>query len=458
MTKLLPIVAALALAGCAIGPDYQRPAVDLPQDLGVRQSGVPAQEKWWTLFNDPVLDAMVDEALNANRDLKAAAARIEQSRGQFEIARADQYPRAGVQFDKSRDRSSERIGFAPPPEAIESNHNRLVLRAAWELDFWGKYRRATEAARAELAASEAGREAIRNALVGDVTRGYFALRALDASLATAERTLLGRVKSLELQQLRYDNGMANELELNQIRADVLGTRALIPLLEQRRSGQEGALAVLLGRSPREIFQASIARGTTTTPESIEVPAALPSDLLLRRPDLRQAEEQLKAANARIGVARAAYFPSITLTGFYGGQSQELSDLFVGPARTWSVAAGVLQPLFAGGQIRGGVEFAEGRAKEAAEQYQQAIAIAFRETRDAIVAQSATRTIFEAQAQREQALAKTLELANLRYENGVYSLFELLETERQLLAVRLERIDAERDRRTAIVDLYLALGG
>jgi len=458
MIKPLALVSALALAGCAIGPDYQRAAVELPETLGVPQSGVPVQDKWWTLFNDPVLNALVDEALAANRDLKAAAERIEQARSQFEITRSDQLPQAGVQFDTSRDKASALGSFPLPSDAIYTNNNRLVLRASWEIDFWGKYRRATEAARADLAATEAGRDAIRNTLVGDVTRGYFALRALDDSLAISERTLIGRTKALELQQLRFDNGMANELELNQVLADVHGARALVPLLEQRRLRQEAALAVLLGRSPREVFEVRIDRGISTTPAGVEVPAALPSDLLLRRPDLREAEERLKAANARIGVARAAYFPSIALTGFYGGQSQELSDLFTSQARTFSIGAGLLQPLFAGGQIRGGVDLADARTREAALVYVQAIAIAFRETREALVAQTATREILEAQRLREAALARSLELARLRYDNGIYSLFELLETERRLLAVRLEAIDAERDRRTAIVDLYLALGG
>jgi multidrug efflux system outer membrane protein len=190
---------------------------------------------------------------------------------------------------------------------------------------------------------------------------------------------------------------------------------------------------------------------------VEVPAGLPSDLLLRRPDLREAEERLKAANARIGVARSAYFPSITLTGFYGGESQALADLFTGPARTWSLAAGLLQPVFGAGQIAAGVEFADARAREAAVAYQQAIANAFREVRDAIGAQSTTREAQRAQQAREQVLARTLELARLRYDGGTVSLFDVLETERQLLLVRLEAIAAERNRRDAIVDLYVALG-
>jgi multidrug efflux system outer membrane protein len=235
------------------------------------------------------------------------------------------------------------------------------------------------------------------------------------------------------------------------------SQALIPVLRQQRVRQEGALAVLFGRTPREVYAAQVDRGTSTPPLVTEVPAGLPSDLLLRRPDLREAEARLHAANARIGVARAAYFPSISLTGFYGGESQSLSDLFTGPARTWNLTGALLQPLLAGGQIRGGVDLANARTREAAELYQKAVANAFKEVRDAIAAQTNLREAYTAQQERERALARTLELSRLRYDNGAVSLFEVLETERQLLLARLDAIDAERDRRAAIVDLYLAMG-
>ena len=284
------ILSAL-LAGCTVGPDYERPPVELPGNLGVPSTTTTTvPDQWWKVFNDAVLDSLVAEALDANRDLKAAAERIEQARAQFTITRSDQYPQAGVEAIKSRDKASAVGPFPLPSDAIYSDTNRLVLRASWELDFWGKYRRATEAAKAELAATEAGRDAIRNTLIGDVVRGYFALRALDESAAIAERTLVGRSKGLELQQLRYDSGIVGELELNQVRSDVEGARALIPAIYQRRLRQEGALAVLLGRSPREVYAARVERGITYD-AVVEVPAALPSDLLLRRPDLRQAEER-----------------------------------------------------------------------------------------------------------------------------------------------------------------------
>lgn len=455
--KMLPLALALLLSACAIGPDYERPKADLPDDLGLAKSAQAAPRDWWKLFQDPALDALVAESLERNRDLRAAAERVEQARSQVTIARAALSPDAGVDARVSRDRSSQLSGFPPPADSIETNSHRAVLRLSWEIDFWGKYRRATEAARAELAASEAGREAIRSSLVGEVMRGYFNLRSLDRRLEALATTLEGRRKALELQKLRLDAGVVGEFEYRQVESDLRVTEALLPALRQARTRQEGALALLAGRSPREVFAAAVSRGTPVTPSVLEVPAGLPSDLLLRRPDLRQAEERLHAANARIGVARAAYFPSITLTGFFGGESQTLSDLFSGPARTWSLAGGLLQPVFAGGQIRGGVEVAEARTREATEAYQQAIANAFREVRDAIAAQTNARDAVAAQRSRAEALGRTLELSKLRYDNGAVSLFEVLETERQAIAARLDAIDAERERAAAIVELYLALG-
>ena len=372
-------------------------------------------------------------------------------------ARARLTPDAGVRYDASRTRASENSSFPVPPEFIESNSHRLVLTASWELDVWGKFRRGTEAARADLAATEAGAEAIRRSLVGDVVRGYFAVRALDRRLETVERTRLGYAKALELQKLRLDAGLVSELEYRQVESDLKGADALVPRVRQQRTVQEGALALLLGRSPRQIFEENIARGDPALPPAVDVPAGLPSDLLLRRPDLVQAEERLHAANARIGVARAAYFPTITLTGYYGGESTSLGDLFSSPARTWSFAGGLLQPLFAGGQIRGANEAQDARTREAVELYQKAIANAFREVRDALAAQGNLREQHLAQVERERALSRTSDLARIRYENGAVSLFNVLEAERQLLGTRLETIDTERDRRNAIVDLYLAIG-
>ena len=294
-----------------------------------------------------------------------------------------------------------------------------------------------------------------------MVRNYFALRALDRRVELLTAELAGWDKSVELQKLRLDAGIASELELRQVEAAQAAAQALLPVMRQERTQVEGALSVLLGRSPRAVLEETIARAgpqaVEARIETVEVPAGLPSDLLLRRPDLREAEARLHAANARIGVARAAFFPSITLTGFYGGESQSLGDLFSSSARTWSAGAGLLQPLFAAGQIRGGLELAEARTREAAELYQKAVAVAFREVRDTIAAQTNAREALIAQRARERALARASELTRLRYDNGSVSLFEVLEIERLLIAARLEAIDAERARSAAIVNLYTALG-
>jgi multidrug efflux system outer membrane protein len=459
LALILVLLALLVmfLQGCTVGPDYKRPDVDLPEKYGVVQSTQAAGQDWWKVFNDPLLDRLEEEALGHNRDLRAAAERIEQARAQVRITGADQLPSVGVEATRSRTRSSA-VGPLPlPPDFIETTDNRLVARLSWELDFWGKYRRATEAARANLVATEAGREAVRLSLVSDVAHGYFTLLALDRRLAIVEQTRDAWAQSLDLEKKRLDAGAVSELDYHQIESQLRGTEALIPPLRLARTRQEGALALLLGRAPREVYAANVERNDVGAPAKVEVPAGLPSDLLLRRPDLVQAEAQLHAANAGIGVARAAYFPSISLTGYYGGESQALADLFKSPARTWSLAGDVLQPLFAGGQIAGGVDLANARTREAVELYQKSVANAFREVRDAIAAQTDLRDAANAQFARERSFVRTVDLTRLRYDNGAIDLFELLATERLLLAARLDAIDAERDRRNAIVDLYTALG-
>ena len=447
----------ILLQGCTMGPDYKRPEVELPADYAAKQASVEAAQDWWKLFNDPALDKLEEEALAANRDLRVAAEHIVQARSQLAITRADQLPQAGVSANHNRTRSSSISSFPVPSEFLETNDNRVVAQFSWELDFWGKYRRATEAARAELVASEAGRDAVRNSLVSDVAHGYFALLAYDQRIATLDRTRQSWAEALDLQKIRMDAGAVSELEYRQIESQLRAAEAFLPTMRLTRARQESALTILLGRTPRDVFQAKVDRGNLVTPDNVEVPAGLPSDLLLRRPDLRQAEAQLHAANARIGVARAAYFPDISLTGYVGSESEALKGLFTGPARTWSLAGNLLQPLYAGGQIQGNVDLAESRTREAAELYQKAIANAFREVRDAIVAQGELREAWVKQNERELAYSRTLDLARARYQNGTINLFDLLETERQLLAARLDAIDAERDRRDAIVELYTAVG-
>jgi len=459
MRSRLPVaaLAALALSGCInVGPDYVRPETTVPERWGTPPPAVAIDPQWWKIFNDAELDKLVGEALAHNRDLAIAAARIEQARGQLAVTRSYESPDVGIQGSRGRERQSQSGSFPVEPQYVVANSNRWGLAASWELDFWGKYRRATEASRAELLASEAGRDAVRATLVADVVRGYVALAAIDRNRTIALRTLEGRRIAMDLQRKRLDAGVISELDLRQLEATVAAAEALVPVIDQNRVRQETALAVLLGRSPREVYDPVVGRGPIATPIA-QVPPGLPSEVLLRRPDLRESEAKLVAANARIGVARAAYFPAISLTGFYGSESVQLSNLFSGPASAWNMVGQLTQPLWAGGQIRGGVQVAEARQQEAALQYQQAIANAFREVRDALAAQSNFSESVAAQLKRENALATSLEMQALRYKGGLANLFELLQTEDDLLKARLELVEAERLQRAAIVDLYTALG-
>jgi len=290
--------------------------------------------------------------------------------------------------------------------------------------------------------------------VAIVINTYFQILAAQDRLRIARDNVNAATRILKVFQDRIGVGTATGLDIAQQESLVAQQRASIPPLEQLLRQNIATLGLLLGEPPARL---TVRGGSLSAIVPQRVSPGLPSDLLLQRPDIRQAEEQLHAANARIGVARAALFPSITLTGYYGGESQALGDLFTGPARTWNIGAGLLQPLFAAGQIRGGVELAEARTQEAAELYQKAVATAFKEVRDSIAEQTNAREALIAQRARERSLARTAELTRLRYDNGAVSLFEVLDIERLLIAARLEAIDAERARSAAIVNLYLALG-
>jgi multidrug efflux system outer membrane protein len=351
----------------------------------------------------------------------------------------------------------------PPGVERTTDSYRGTLNVSYELDLWGRLRNATAAARADLLASEASRETVRIALVADVVQAYFTLRSLDEQVAATERSVTSRAESLALQKKRYDSGVISEFEYRQLEAEELAARAQLPVLENQRARQENALAVLLGRSPRAIYADAVVEKApaTDTParlQALVVPAGLPSELLLRRPDLVEAEQRMIAANARIGAARAAYFPSLSITGFFGGESAAMSELFTGPAGTWQAAASLTQPIWNAGRIGAQVDAANARQRQALAQYQLAIQNAFREVRDAVLAQAKTREQFDAENQRAATLREALRLAKLRYESGVASQLDVLDAERNLLAAELNRSGALRAQRVAIADLLKALGG
>lgn len=465
MTSPRTLVATLmlaALAGCmTVGPDYKRPQTDMPEQWPGATSAEPVNAAWWRTYEDPVIDKLVDEALLQNLDLRQAIARVAEARAGLGIARADQYPGVTANGSASRNRASQSsLLGVPAGNDPEYSRYRATLDAAYEIDFWGKYRRASEAARAELLGSQFNRDAVRLTLVTDVVRSYFNLRALDAQVEVTKRTISSRLASTALTRKRFDAGVASEFDLRQSEAEAAQAQALLPTIESQLSQQETALAVLIGRSPRDIVVKPVDRGTAievlTAPPP--VPSGLPSDLLERRPDIRAAEQSLVSANARIGQAKAAYYPSISLTGLFGVESSSLGDLFKAPSRIWQFSASAAQTVFDAGRTGSRVAAAEAREQQVLTQYQSSIQRAFKDALDALVIQRKARESADAETVRRDALKSSLDLAQLRYDNGIASLLEVLIAERALLDAELNRVEAQRAQLSATADLFKALGG
>lgn len=468
MSRTLPaILSTLVLAGCAVGPDYERPVFDLSSAWPFGKAAVPtaplrkadtAGERWWSLYADPVLDRLVDEALEHNANARIAAARVLEVRALARIADADLYPTVSAGFTGKRTKSSEVASFPLGNRPRIQNSHVATLDVSYELDLWGKYRRASEAAQAELFGAESARDAVRLSLTAQVAQQYFALLAADAQVDVAKRTLASRDETLALFRKRQEAGSLSEYLLHQAVAEQAATRSQLASLQQAQDRAESALALLLGRSPRQVMESTVERGTPPAIAELVIPAGLPSDLLLRRPDLREAEQQLVAANARIGSARAQFFPSLGLTGYLGSESTAFSKLFSGPAATFMFAANLTQPIWNSGRIAANVEATEARRDQAVDRYRQAVASAFKDVRDALAAQNAAREMLEAETVRADALGKALNQAQLRFDAGIASRLDVLDVERNLLAAELARIDSERARKSALADVFKALGG
>lgn len=466
--KRLPVaaLAALSLAGCAVGPDYQRPDIDLPAqwrstpaaDADVARPVSSTGERWWAVYGDPVLERLIDEALSNNADAAIATARVLEARAIASQTDANLYPDVSANFSGSRTRNTQRGTMPAGATPRMQNYYSATLDVSYEIDLWGKYRRASEAARADIFAAESAREAVRLSLVAQVAQQYFALLAADAQVEVARRTLTSRGETLNLFTRRVEAGTLSEYELHQAVAEREATRSQLASLMQTQDRAESALSVLLGRSPREVMSGAMERGTPAPIRDVVIPAGLPSELLLRRPDLREAEEALIAANARIGSARAQFFPSIGLTAFLGSESTQFSDLFSGPAQVFQFAAAITQPIWNAGRIRAGVFITEARRDQALARYRNAVASAFKDVRDALAAQSAARETLTAETARTAALEKALAQAQLRFDAGVSSRIEVLDVERNLLSSELARIDSERQRKSALADMFKALGG
>jgi multidrug efflux system outer membrane protein len=447
----------ILLAGCAIGPDYRQPEIASPPawQVDMQDAQDTANTAWWEQFNDPVLNDLIGVALRENYDLRVATARVEEFYGRYGATRADLFPQVGYGAAASRVQASEKgpIALVPGTSSLYNSYD-AQFTASWEIDLWGKLRRATEAARADLLAAEDVRSGVILSLVTSVATAYIDLRSLDRQLEITRQTAKSREESVKLFELRFEGGTISELELSQVRSEYYVALAAIPDLEKRVRQQENFVNLLLGRNP-----GPVERGNVIDAISLPaVPAGLPSDLLTHRPDIRQAEQQLIAANARIGVAKAQYFPSISLTGLFGSASADLSDLFTGPAKTWSYAGSLAGPIFTAGKIKGTVKAAQAVQQEALFTYKQAIRNGFREFEDALIDQDRTRIQIDALAKQVGVLTTYARLARLRYENGYTSYIEVLDAERSLFNSQLSYAQTQDRLLRALVNLYSTSGG
>jgi multidrug efflux system outer membrane protein len=442
-----------ACSGCVLGPDYVRPTVAVPESYRFAPGAAPGSTPvvtlaempaWWRSFGDPELDALVSEALVANHDLRIATARVEEFAARVVATRAQGLPQVGYGASAGRQRTIGR----------EVGSYSALLSASWELDLWGRIRREDEAARANLLGTEQARLGVALTLVSTVVSGYVTLLDFDRQLEVAQDTVEGRRRNVEIFQMRLDGGVVSDFEMMQVTAEYETAVGAIPDLQQAIAQQEHALSSLVGRNPGAIRRGGKLQALTAPP----VPAGLPSDLIARRPDILQSEQQLVAANALVGAARALYFPTLSLTGFGGSASSELDNLFTGPARTWSFIGQLLGPIFAGGAIDSANRQAEARREQALESYRQTIQSAFRDVDDALAAIHGTRALVASLERRVAALQRAVELAIERYENGYADYIEVLDTERSLFSAELSLASARGDGYRSLVGLYRALGG
>lgn len=453
----LSALLVLGLNGCMVGPDYTRPDVAAPEAFRFQEpeAADPADTAWWQQFDDPVMEGLINEALANNKDLRIAAARVEEFAGALTSTRAALFPQIGYGAAGSRDRFSEQLGTPASPGVPNPRITyQALLSASWEIDLWGRIRRESEAAQAGLFATEEARRGVVLALVSATAVGYTSLRTLDKQLEIARATAKSYRETLDLFELRYAGGVVSLVQVSQIRSQYEFALAQVPLLEALVARQEHALSALLGRNPGPILRGKPIEQLKLPP----VPAGLPSDLLARRPDVLQAEQDLIAANARIGAARALYFPTLSLTGAVGTASAELDDLFTGPARTWSYAGSLVGPIFTFGLIEGLVAQSEARQRQLLANYERSIQTAFREVDDALIDARKSRERLAAQERRVQALQDYARLATLRYDNGYTSYLEVLDALRSLFEAELDFADSYGQVFTALVNTYKAMGG
>jgi multidrug efflux system outer membrane protein len=456
---VLVCVVGFGSAGCTVGPNYKKPAASVPptfrgltdEEVAANIAASQGDQKWWEVYQDQQLQELIRTALKQNYDVRIAGTRILQAQAQLGITRANQYPNVSGGASLV-DQRQARTPATPP---VEVGVGALNVSAGWELDFWGKFRRATEAARANLVASEWSQKEVLSTLVANVAGAYFQLRALDSSLEISKRTLSSRQESLRLTQVLANGGSTSLLDVRQAEQLVFTAAAEVPALEQQIEQQENLISILLGENP-----GSIKRGLRLTEQarSPDVPPGLTSALLERRPDIQAAEQQLIAANAEIGVARAAYFPQISLSGTAGFESDALTHLFSGPAGAWTYGASLTQPIFTAGRIRSNVRFAEAQQQQFLLTYQQTIQGAFQGVSNALIARRKSKEFREQQELLFASAQDAARLSHMRYNGGVTGYLEVLTNETNAFTAELELVQAQLNEYLSSVQLYEALGG
>ncbi|MGH9406475.1 MAG: efflux transporter outer membrane subunit [Terriglobia bacterium] len=462
MKRALPFsaicCAAFLLAACTVGPKYQKPLVPIPTSwrAPAAESTSLGQLQWWALFKDPALQKLIRTALAQNKDLLIAAERVDQARAEVGLAHANQLPQANLSASALEERLS-RVGAFPFPPSFNVTLPLYTVQpqVSYETDFWGRYRQATAAARDQLFASEAARSSVQIALVSSVAQSYFTLLELDRELAITQQTVQSFQDSVRLTRIRFQGGVASELDVRQAETELDTAQATIPVLEQQIAQQEDAMSILLGHNPE-----AIPRGLALTAQPLppQVPAGLPSTLLERRPDVMQSEAQLKAAYAEVGVAKAQFYPQLALTASGGFESSVLTKFISGPAAVWETVAGLSAPIFTGGALRSNLRLAQSEQREALISYQQTVQEAFREVDDSLVASQKTRQQRTAEEALVTAAQRALNLANVRYSNGVATYLDVLDSERTYLDSELSLAQTQGNLLLSTVQLYKALGG
>ena len=450
---LVALVLAAPLSACMVGPDYRRPEVDVPVAwrLGAVEAGEISNVAWWEQFQDPVLSNLVRTALENNKDLEIATANVDQASAQYGIVRSAQFPQVNAGVSAARERSSANTVL--PGGRIFSDYG-VNLSASFELDVWGRLRRASESARASLLASAEGKGTVVLTVVTSVASGYIQLRALDRQLEIAQRTSQSLGEAARLQRVRFEGGAVPESDYQQAESQYREAVARVPELERQIAQQENFLSVLLGKNP-----GPIERGRDIDALLFPaVPGGLPASLLQRRPDVRQAEQNLIAANADIGVAKAAFFPDISLTALLGLESAQLSNLFKGPSKVWSFGVGVMQPIFNAGRISAQVAQAEALQRQALYTYQKSIISAFQDVENALIDRTKFGQIRDEQAKNVAALLRFRDLADLRYREGATIYLEVANAEQSLFNAQLAYVATQSQLFQSYANLYKAMGG